>query len=232
MNGYQTQTLRGGSRLVPILGFGAAVLMTLAIVAGLVLGGGSGRNGGGPLPSSPVATPAPSESPSEQPSDDPSAEPSAAPSDDPSAEPTEEPSDEPTPAPTDGGSDGMPIKVDLENATGHDVYVDIVDRSGRLEDAVSGTPGDGMSVEPYTLDVRNVDERTLRLTWVDYGFDNALALFIDEVDGGLRFVLVQPEPDGPVDAMGFDRELVLTFADPISAADVEAFLQDGLDVPG
>ena len=32
--------------------------------------------------------------------------------------------------------------------------------------------------------------------------------------------------------MGFDRELVLTFAQPISAGQVETFLQGGLDTPG
>ena len=34
--------------------------------------------------------------------------------------------------------------------------------------------------------------------------------------------MVQPEPDGDVDAMGFDRELILTFEEPISADDIEA----------
>jgi hypothetical protein len=32
--------------------------------------------------------------------------------------------------------------------------------------------------------------------------------------------------------MAFDRELVLTFAQPISASQVETFLQGGLDTPG
>ena len=39
------------------------------------------------------------------------------------------------------------------------VYVDIVDRSGWLLGAESGTPGEGTSVDAYTLVVENVDER-------------------------------------------------------------------------
>jgi hypothetical protein len=137
-----------------------------------------------------------------------------------------------TPGPEDGGSDAMPIKVDLANATGADVYVDIADTTGLLVNARSGTPVDGMSVDSYTLAVENLDATTLRLTWVDFPIDNALALYIDESAGGIRLMLVQPAPTGSTDAMGFDRELILSFAEPISADDVEAFLQDGLDTPG
>ena len=136
----------------------------------------------------------------------------------------------PTPVPEDGGSDAMPIKVDLENATGADVHVDIADTTGLLMDARSGTPGDGMSVE--TLVAENIDAKTLKLTWVDFSIDNALALYIDEHEGAIRFLLVQPEPTGPTDAMGFDRELILTFSEPISADQVETLLVDGLDTPG
>jgi hypothetical protein len=138
----------------------------------------------------------------------------------------------PTPAPTDGGSDAMPLTVNLDNATHDDVRVDIVDGTGILVGAESGTPGDGASVEPYTLKVENVDAKTLKLTWVDYPIDNALALSIDTNGDGYRFVLVQPEPTGETDAIAFDRELILTFSEPISASQVEAFLQDGIDTPG
>ncbi len=138
----------------------------------------------------------------------------------------------PIPAPSDGGGDAMPMTVDLENATGADIDVDIVDRTGGLVGAVSGRPGDGASVEPYTIIVENVDDRTLRLTWVDYPIDNDLALFVDETSTGVRLVLVQPEPTGPTDAIAFDRILELTFDAPVSAGQVEAFLQDGLDTPG
>ncbi len=132
--------------------------------------------------------------------------------------------------PTENGDDAMPITVDLDTADGHDVHVDIADRYGLLESAESGHPAEGMSVEPYTLQIENLDERTLKLTWVDFGIDNALALhFFQE---GRVLVMVQPEPDGDVDAMGHDRALILTFDRPIDADDIEGFLQGGLDTPG
>lgn len=136
------------------------------------------------------------------------------------------------PAPSVAPPASMPTKVDLENATGADVYVDIVDRTGLLAAAASGTPAEGQSVAPYTIEVENLDAMTLKLTWVDYPIDNALALYIDESEGGIRLLLVQPEPTGPTDTVALDRELVLSFSQPISAADVESFLQDGLDTPG
>ena len=89
-----------------------------------------------------------------------------------------------------------------------------------------------MSVDSYRLEVENIDATTLKLSWVDFPIENALALYIDESERGLRLVLVQPEPTGPTDAMGFDRDLILSFSEPISADDVEPFLQDGLDTPG
>ena len=126
----------------------------------------------------------------------------------------------------------MPIKVDLENVSGADVYVDIADTTGLLVNAVTGGPAEGQSVAPYTLNVENLDATTLKLTWVDYPIDNALALYIDESEGAIRFLLVQPEPSGPTDSIALDRELILSFSEPISADQVEAFLQDGLDTPG
>jgi hypothetical protein len=196
---------------------GVALVATIATAAAF-----NGRDAGTDTPPaspSPIATPIPMPDPSDPPVITPApAEPSA---------PAETPE---TPEPTDGGGDAMPIKVDLENVTGADVYVDIVDGSGTVVDAESGTPGDGMSVEPWTLQVENIDARTLRLTWVDFPIDNALALYIDE--DASRFVLVQPEPSSATDAVGFDRELILTFDHDISAAEVETFLQDGLDTPG
>jgi hypothetical protein len=44
--------------------------------------------------------------------------------------------------------------------------------------------------------------------------------------------LVQPPPKGPADATGHDRELILSFDSAIRAKDIEAILQDGLDVAG
>jgi hypothetical protein len=241
MNGTSTQSINAGFRPASIVAMIAAVSAALVFVAVVALGGGGGNgngsNGGvgGPsvAPSESPATPSPA--PSEAPSESPSEAPSEVPSDDPSEAPTDRPDPIVTPRPTlepDPGSDGMPIKVDLETENGADVYVDIVDRSGLLVGAESGRPSEGVSVEPYKVVVENVGENTLKLTWSDYPIDNALALYIDEVDGSLRLVLVQPEPSGPTDSIGSDRELILSFSEAVSADDVEAILQDGLDTPG
>ncbi len=189
----------------------AAGVILAAVVAFTAFGGGGGAEDPAvppivsPSPSSPVtpgptAVPAPDETPAL------------------------------TPAPDDDGSDAMPIKVDLENATGADVHVDIVDTTDLLVDARSGTPGDGQSVEGLVAE--NIDATTLKLTWVDFPIDNALALYVDRHEGAIRFLLVQPEPTGPTDAVGFDRELILTFSEPISAEAVVTLLVEGLDTPG
>ena len=170
-----------------------------------------------PEPSAPVVTPEP-------------AGPAAAPDPIVTPDPVVRPDPVVTPDPNDPGEDAIPLHVDLETADGHEVWIDIDDLSGMLESAESGHPGDGMSVEPYTLKIENVDERTLRLTWVDFGIDNSLGLYIDEP--AKHFVVIQPDPDGEVDAMGHDRELILTFEEPISAYDIEGFVQGGLDTPG
>ena len=142
----------------------------------------------------------------------------------------------PTPAasggPSAGGRDAIPIALDLDTFDGHAVSLDIVDRTGSVTSATSGRPGDGASVDAYSVDVVNVDDRTIRLTWIDYPIDNRLALFVDEVDRHLQLLLVQPEPTGGTDAIGFDRQVVLTFDHDVDASTVRAILQDGLDTAG
>jgi hypothetical protein len=189
----------------------ALVAISIAACSGAVAGGpGLSPVPATPVPASPApATPAPA-----------TPEPTGAPA---------EPTPVVTPEPVDpGNDDDMPVKVDLDNETGHDVYVDIVDRSDRVVGASSGNPGDGATVPPYEVKVENIDERTIRLTWSDIPGDNALALFIDEDGTGL--ILVQPEHDG--DSMPFDRILVLEYDGPIDADDLRVTLQDGLDTPG
>ncbi len=210
-----TRLLDRGTRsdhITLLASIGAGVILA-AVVAFAAFGGGEGRGTGDPaLP--PIVRPSPSSPATPEPT------PVPVPDDTPA----------PTPVPDDEGSDALPIKVDLENATGADVYVDIVDSTGLLVDARSGTPGDGMSVE--TLVAENIDATTLKLTWTDFPIDNALALYVDEHEGGIRLLLVQPEPSGPTDAIGFDRELILSFSESISADQVETILVEGLDTPG
>ena len=142
----------------------------------------------------------------------------------------------PAPAPSQGAenpsTDPQPMRVELESTSGQDVYVDIVDRAGTIERAVTGRPGEGVSVGSDTIQVENLDARTLRLSWSDFPIDNGLSLFVDPVGIGYRLLMIQPAPTGPADAMGEDRILELQFDHEISAAEVEAFIQEGLDTPG
>ena len=115
--------------------------------------------------------------------------------------------------------------VVLDTATAHAVTIDVTDASKSLIGAASGTPGDGASVEAYTLVVTNLTPTTLRLTWVGGPCDSAYSLSIDAAHH--RLLLVQPECTG--DAIATDRVLDLEFAMPITASDIEPFLQDGLD---
>ena len=208
------------------------------ILGALVLGGSiataaafSGRGSSGdedpasPAPSAPVVTPAPviSPEPTETPEPIETPVPIGAP------EPIETPDPIVEPEPTDDTSD-VPTVIDLETADGSNVTVDLSEIVHLLDGAESGHPGEGMSVEPYTLEIENLDERTLKLTWVDFGIDNELTLY--RFQDGKVFVMVQPDPDGDVDAIGFDRELILTFKEPVSAGDIEGFVQGGLDTPG
>ena len=96
---------------------------------------------------------------------------------------------------------------------------------GHIRDTRRRRLGRGLHVK-----VENLDPTTLRLMG---GLPDRqrLALYIDRS----RTASVRrssARPDGPTDAMAFDRELVLTFAQPISASQVETFLQGGLDTPG
>lgn len=135
-----------------------------------------------------------------------------------------------TPAPTETPAANM--RVELQSTSGQDVTIDILDRSGSVTGARSGTPAEGVSFASDAVVIENIDSRTLRLGWSDFPIDNALRLFVDPVGVGYRFLVIQPAPTGPADAMGEDRILELTFDRDISAAEVEAFIQEGLDVPG
>jgi hypothetical protein len=134
--------------------------------------------------------------------------------------------------PREGGIDAMPIRVEIDVIGDDEVHVDIVDETGTVVGGSSGPAAHGPSVEAYTLEVEQADADTLRLTWIDYAIDNALELHVFDNDGVLQLVMIQPEPTTDVDAMAFDRILFLDFNGPISADDVEAWLQDGMDTPG
>jgi hypothetical protein len=120
---------------------------------------------------------------------------------------------------------GARVVVALNQAPGNEVTIEVIDASGTLLDASSGEPGDGASVEPYTVAVSNVDATMLRLLWVDGPCDSASTLTIDETAS--RFLLVQPECSG--DGVAYDRILELWFSRTVGAGAVEISLQDGID---
>jgi hypothetical protein len=98
----------------------------------------------------------------------------------------------------------------------------IEDEGGLLAGAGSGRAGDGMSVRWGDVEVVNVDEDTLRVTWVGLPVDAGIRLVVSGAGDGVVLAFTQPAPPANSDAIGFDRVLVLDFASPVDAADVEA----------
>ncbi len=145
---------------------------------------------------------------------------------DPRGEPPASPNPSLSPSPAQAA--GSPIHVVLANATSHAVTIDVTDESSSLVSATSGAPGDGASVDAYTLVVTNQSPTSLRLTWVGGPCDSANSLAIDAARSTL--LLVQPECPG--DAIATDRILDLEFTTAVTAADFHAFVQDGVDTPG
>lgn len=146
----------------------------------------------------------------------------------PTPTPTDRPSAAPSGAPSAAPSAG-PISIDLQEATGHNVALVIDDQSGNLVDAVSGTPGDGMSVRWNSAVIENIDHRTIRVTWAGLPLDDTVALAIASEAGGYDLHLVQAAPYPNTDAMGADRVLVLTFDAPVSADDVAVTFERRVD---
>ena len=150
--------------------------------------------------------PAPSAPPVSTPTQSPVVEPTLAP-----AQPTATPSEQPT---------SGDLVVPLKNLTDDDVSVVIDDATGRLDVASSGTPGDGMSVRWFDVEVENIDADTLRVVWVGLPRDETVTLDITEADGTIRLAFVQDAPPPNSDALGFDRVLELVFDQPVRAEDV------------
>ncbi|HEX5826265.1 MAG TPA: hypothetical protein VFY23_01995 [Candidatus Limnocylindrales bacterium] len=160
----------------------------------------------------------PSATPGESPVASPSApaQPSAQPSPTPVPTPVITPKpDKPVVTPGPDGVDGAHFPLDVPNG---DVTLDIADPDGYLVDATSGTAKDGMSVRWGTAQVRNLDDRTIEVTWVGLPGDEAVTLVVRPAAGdGLILRFGQDAPPANSDAMGADRVVVLTFANPIAA---------------
>lgn len=174
----------------------AALALTLAIVAAACSG-----------PAAPSATPAPTGTPVVTPAPVVTPSPAVTPSPKPSA----------APSPSDGAGDGA---IDLDVALGHDVSVVVTDRGAGLVDARSGHAGDGMSVRWGDAIVENLDAHTVQVTWAGYPRDEIVGLVVEPRGDGvlLRFGQAAPYPNS--DAMGADRVMVFSFAEPVAADDV------------
>jgi hypothetical protein len=136
-----------------------------------------------------------------------------------------------TPAPSldpDGEPDAIET-IDLDVAIPGDVRVTVIDDGDVLAGAKSGHAGDGMSVRWYDLKVENIDDSTLRLTWVGFAGDDESVLNVGMNDGVISLALQVAGPPPNSDATGYDRVLVLAFDAPVNAADVQYSVQEGFD---
>jgi hypothetical protein len=156
---------------------------------------------------------------SDRPSSTPSATPIATPIATPTAVPTPLPTPTPSPTPTPAPSTGLG-SIKLRNATNHDVVLQVHDQTDTLTGAVSGKPGDGMSVRWHDALVKNANQHTILVTWVGLPQDDTLDLGVAIVDGQLHVTIVQAGPVANSDAMGEDRVVALTFDRAIKADDV------------
>lgn len=198
----------------PILLSAASIAIVLGAVLVLSASGAMGRAGGPteprpntPAPSDPVVTPSERPTPSLPPTADPT-------------EPGGEPGDGPI---------RRVVRVPLDTATDHDIVAVVTDETEMLVGGASGRAGDGMSVRWFDVTVENLDARTLRVTWVGLPGDAEVDVLIEPDADRINLYILQPAPPVDSDAVGFDRVLELTFADPVGADDVHAVVLEGLD---
>ena len=184
-------------------------LPVVALVAAGLLAGCAGSTATSPVP----ATAAPSASPPLAPSTEPSVEPSAQPSQEPSASEAAEPTR---------------FDVPLTIATAHTVTAEVIDWTGLVKDAGSGTPGDGASVASDELQLTNDGPTTLVLTWTGGPCDATPTIVWDAATATIT--VVQEPCEG--DAIAFDRIVRLELSEPVDAATVRGVLQPGGDTPG
>ena len=96
----------------------------------------------------------------------------------------------------------------------------VTDRGAGLVGAKSGTAGDGMSVRWADAIVKNVDAKTIEVTWAGYPRDETIGLVVEPKGDGVLLRFGQDAPYPNTDAMGADRVMVFTFAEPVSADEV------------
>jgi hypothetical protein len=153
-----------------------------------------------PSPSAPVSTPVPTKAP-----------PSSAPS---------------TPSPVPTLAPSVVTKVTLDVADDHEVVAAVQDPDGIVDAVKTGRAADGMSVRWHGVKAENLDDRTIRFTWVGLPQDEQVDIAITKDGGDVSFRIVQAGPYANTDALGSDRVLVVTFASPVHAADIATEVLD------
>jgi hypothetical protein len=83
-----------------------------------------------------------------------------------------------------------------------------------------------MSVRWHDAEVVQVDERTIRVTWVGLPVDDAVDVVVERAGGAVSIQIGQSAPPANSDATGHDRVLVLTFAAPVVADSLELEVLD------
>jgi hypothetical protein len=180
-------------------GVAAAAAIAALLVLALLATGVFGRTEQ-PGPSDPPASDAPSPSPVVTPA--------------PSYIPSEEPSEAPSETPES-------FVFDLDIATPHDVSVEIDDQTDRLTGARSGRAGDGMSVRWGDSIVENVDDDTLRITWVGLPQDDEVQVTVSQDGDTFVIAIDQAAPPANSDALGHDRVIEVSFDAGVAAGDIE-----------
>ena len=202
---------QGSGIAAPNLLLVVAALIALVAIAGCSLGVVAGGPSGSPDAPAPVVTP-----------DAPI--PTAVPGGPTGVPPTgvPQPSTPPSPlvpsTPQPDGVDGIVIPLDV--FLPDDVRLAISDAEGLIDQASSGQAADGMSVAWDEAIVRSAGPRTIEVVWTGIPRDELVTL-VARSDGDrvlLRFG--QEAPPANSDAMGADRIVVLTFAEPIDAGHV------------
>jgi hypothetical protein len=161
----------------------------------------------------------------------PTTTPTPAPTIQPSPVPTVRPTAPPSVEPSSPPADGV-FELQLRNLTDHDVDLQIDDESGAIVKAESGTPGDGMSVRWFDVEVENIDAQTLRIVWVGLPRDEVVHLGVSRDSGRIQMLFTQDAPPAQSDATGYDRVLRLTFVVPVRAEDVVVTVEERTDTAG
>lgn len=132
-----------------------------------------------------------------------------------------------SPSPALSGAATFSADVPMIVAAGGPLTVRVTDTTGELISARSLQTGDGMSVDPTTIQIEAdpTDATALVVTWTGSPCETVGLVSVDEV--GHLLSIARQTCAG--DATGFDRILRLGFANPVAAdAWSRTFVEDGL----